>query len=358
MRFRIVSILKISGVFLFLNSLSANISLPLHTVRDQANTRHCWSYAMSHFLEARSLHARGIEMTINIEQDVVYWVNLERLMAIYDLKKDMIQWNPLNDEGGWQIEYWNSFTKYGKLLSASKTNVLPQLLYAPFDRYSSPIPFEDIARPQPVANLISFEALKVKLLGNDFQTREEAFTYVREWLDGNYGKPVLSTEWLGEAISLNHVPKKILDADYENMNHTESMVLIKPISDQGYGWVKYLGDRFWGYRFDQSKIFTLIKQVLDAGWPVTYDNVYHATTIIAYQKNEVNGKFYYAIADSDPASIYWLEESVLLSNLNLITVPLYTVSNLIPKREGAQIMLPLPRAESWDEVDNLRLPPR
>lgn len=355
---RLQSFFKFIGIFLFLNSLSAEISLPLHTVRDQSSTRHCWSYAMSHLLETRSLYAHKVEATINIEQDVVYWVNLERLMSIFDQKKDMIQWNPLYDEGGWQIEYWNSFLKYGKLITASKADVIPQVVYSPFFTYYSDNPFVTIERPSPVADLLSFEELKEKLIGNEFPTREEAFAYVRTWLDGQYGKPFLTTQWMGEEIATQEVPKKILASDFEVMKNTESMVLIKPVSDLGQGWVKYLGERYWGYRYEQGKIFGLIQQVLDKGWPVTYDNVYHAITIIAYKKNEETGKTHYAIADSAPASIYWQDEERLLGDLNLVTVPLHTVSDLLPAREGARLLLPLPRAESWDEVDNVIVPPR
>jgi len=309
-------------------------------------------------LESRALHAHKIEATINIEQDVVYWVNLERLMSIFDLKKDMIQWNPLYDEGGWQIEYWNSFLKYGKLITSSKADAIPQVLYSPFAPYYSDIPFVTIDRPMPTEGILSFEAVKEKLLSNDFVTREEAFSFVRDWLDTHYGKALLRTQWLGEEIATQDVPKKILATDYEAMKSTESMVLIKPVSDLGNGWVKYLGERYWGYRYDQSKIFGLIQQVLDKGWPVTYDNVYHAITIIAYKKNEETGKMHYAIADSSPASIYWQDEDLLLGNLNLVTVPLHTVTDLLPAREGARLLLPLPRAESWDEVDNVKIPPR
>src|SRR5688572_13808582 len=89
-------------LFLLSAAASAGVRLPVPYLRDQADTAHCWSYAMSNLLESRALAREGLAVHVNVEKDVVYWINYERMKYITETRNEFYLGSY---EGGWQIEY-------------------------------------------------------------------------------------------------------------------------------------------------------------------------------------------------------------------------------------------------------------
>ena len=109
------------------------------------------------------------------------------------------------------------------------------------------------------------------------------------------------------------------------------------------------------YRYDEEKILNLIETALTNGWPVTFDNVYHAMTIIGFEKT-ANGT-YYAVADSAPASIKWYPAGTVRYNLNLVTVAKTAIEGLIPPRDESNVCAGS-EATSWtNTTESLRKEP-
>jgi hypothetical protein len=130
----------------------AQVLLPLHTLRDQGTTDHCWAYSMTHLLESRAMARESNEILINIEKDVKYWVDYERMMYIHRSKGNFY----LGEyEGGWQIEYFESFLKHGKSVYSNQ-RVNPQLRYQPLQDYFSNMKFLPEPRPQEDSTLPSW----------------------------------------------------------------------------------------------------------------------------------------------------------------------------------------------------------
>ncbi len=327
----------------------AETSIPLMTVRDQADTAHCWSYATSHLLEARALERSSEKVLINIEKDVKYWLDYERMKFVFKTKGDFY----LGDyEGAWQIEYWESFLKHGKLLKGVET-VQPSVTYAYPAEVRTGLPFMNEERPPVDATLMSFSQAKEYLLGETDEAKAEAF--IVDYLNRYYGKPVMTTEWKGQQISIAETASKVLGTDFDSHNKVESMVLVKPVTDNQFGWAKFLNERYWGYRLDQAKILSWIELSLDQHWPVTFDNVYHAMTIIGY--HEVGAETYYAVADSQPATITWYSSGRMLQNLNLVTFSKEAVASVLPPRTRGNFYVTR-RGASLDIYDHVNIPPR
>ncbi len=329
----------------------SGIRLPIHSLRDQSSTAHCWAYASSHLLETRTLDRESMDVIINIEKDVKYWVDYERMLYNFQTKKDFYMGSY---EGGWQIEYWESFLKHGKSIYQVKINP-PQILYPLFDLYSKNLGFIDSPRPTPDPTLISLEAVAEKLKGNDFKSESEVISFARDYLDRLYGKNSETTDWFDHEIKTEETSKYILGKDYGANHETDSLVLVKPVTDGKFGWVRYLQDRYWGYRYDQTKILKLIEYSLDQHWPVTFDNVYHAMTLIGYEKK--GGDIYYAVVDSAPGSIYWKASKDMLTQLNLVTFFKEAIQGQIPPRAGESV-LRFPLGFMLDHYDHVDFPPR
>lgn len=338
----------ITFVFLICNSAWATgVRLPIHTLRDQDGTAHCWAYATSHMLESRALLRDSIEAMIDIEKDIKYWVDYERMLSLYRLKTDIyIDYY----EGAWQIEYWEAFLKHGRPL-VKTLSTTPEIRYPILAPYYSQIDFSagppyvnDPTRP-------SLEEVKTKLKDGTFATEDEAKAYITNYLDRWYDKATFTTTWLDTPVNTEEVPKLLLGEDFGQGLITASFVLIKPVTDGNFGWAKYLGERYWGYRYDSTKVIDLIIHSLDDSWPVTFDNVYHAMTIVGYEHK--NSETYFAVADSVGARIIWYSSHDLQSALNLVTFFRPTIEELLPSQTKTRVS----GIEDMDARDNLKHPP-
>ena len=325
----------------------AGVQLPLHTLRDQANTSHCWAYASSHLLESRALVRGDTEFMIDTELDSNYWVNYERMMEIYRTKNKDIYLG--SSQGGWQMEFWNTLLKHGKNIHHTK-HTQAQILYPVLKDYSTHLAFLPPPVHSPDPSLPSFESLRAKF-EKEFKTEAEASEYAIDYLDRYYGEPKNSTTWFAEETDLTDTASLILEDDFEKNNKTDSLVLIKPVTDGDSKWVKYLGERFWGYRYDAAKILELVEASLDKQFPVTFDNVFHAMTIIGYETS--NGDTFYAVADSVPGKITWYSSASLKSSLNLVTFFGESIQEFIPPRPPS-----LKSENGYDQRDGLTEPPR
>lgn len=344
---RLLNVVLCLSLFLSLQVKAEGIRLPLHSLRDQSHTSHCWAYAMSHMLESRALYRGGVDAVIDIERDAKYWVDYERLMAIYKSKNDEIYFG--DNEGGWQIEYWNAFLKHGKAFHKVSSN-LAQILYPVFTPFNQHLDFMPGPTNPHDATLPTFAAAKKHVMSN-LQSTAEVEKYAFDFLERYYGAPAEETNWMGETVSLNETAEKLMDDDFADHNTVEDLVLVKPVTDGDYKWVKYLGERFWGYRYDKEKVLQLVQHSLDNGWPVTFDNVYHAMTILGY--DEKDGMDFYAVADSGGGSITWYESSRMLSNLNLVSFFKGSIAGELPaKPKKAQN-----NGINYDKKDGTTIPP-
>jgi hypothetical protein len=149
----------------------------------------------------------------------------------------------------------------------------------------------------------------------------------------------------------------ILGADYNANQTVDALVLVKPTTDGQYGWIKYLDDRYWGYRYDRSQILNLIELSLTNKFPVTFDNVYHAMTIVAFTPAK-DGVKYYAVADSIPGKITWYSQDKMLGQLNLVTFFKSAIPNSLPPRNSNHMLnMLIPMNKTIDQVDNVAFPP-
>ena len=337
----------------FTTLVQAQVLLPLHTLRNQGTTDHCWAYSMTHLLETRALVRDSNEIMINIEKDIKYWVDYERMMYNFRTKQSFYLGNY---EGGWQIEYFESLLKHGKSIY-SNAKVTPQLRYQPLQDYFSNMKFLPEPRQQEDSTLPSWEQAS-QAMRTQFKTEQEAHNYAINYLNRKYGQPQATTQWNGRPIAVSDTAKAILGSDYVVNQSVDALVLVKPTSDGNFGWIKYLENRYWGYRYDKAQILPLIELSLNNKFPVTFDNVYHAMTIVAYTP-ATNGVKYYAVADSIPGKITWYSADKLLGELNLVTFFRYAIPNALPpKSSGHMLRLMIPYSKTLDQFDNVAIPPR
>lgn len=341
-------------ILLYLASFSVvgrgAVQLPLHTLRDQASTDHCWAYSMSHALEARALVRDGVEFVFDIERDAKYWVDYERMWAIYKTKNTSIYLGTY--EGGWQVEFFNALLKHGRTIMRSEMKA-PQILYPVLAPYDQRLPFFPVAKPHvPDPTLQTIEAVR-RDLEEGFDSDEEAHAFIVDYLDKRYGKPLSETTWLGAKTPLKLTGKAVLGHDFNDINSVDQFILVKPVKhvNDPEQWVKYLGDRFWGVRVPEGKVLSLIRLSLDRKFPVTFDNVYHAMTIVGYEKVDEN--YHYAVADSVPGKITWYEEQSLAYNLNLTSFFAPAIEDQLPPRSKTIA----PSDIRWDVIDNTLIPP-
>lgn len=335
------------------NSFStwAGVRLPLNTLRDQSTTAHCWAYAMSHALESRALQRENLNFMFETERDVKYFVDLERMRYIYASKEDFF----IGDyEGGWQIEFFESLLKHGK--SIQRAERLPQvnISYPVLTNFFEHLPFVNIARPVPETGL-TFEEAKGRLLSTEFANATAADNYIVDFLNRVYGAPQTRTQFLGQNIALQETAAHVLGADMSPGAAVEdAVVLVKPVASGPSGWLKYLEERYWGYRMPTAEVTALVRLSLDRGWPVTYDNVGHAMTIIGYEAQ--GDAFLYAVADSVPGKITWYTEANMRRDLNLITFFRVAIEGQLPPREQNNLAI-FPPDVDVDALDNLKRPP-
>lgn len=339
----LLKIVFASLIFVF--AAEAGVRLPLHTLRDQASTSHCWAYAASHMLESRALVRGDLEFMFDVERDSNYWLNIERMISYYRTKNEDIYIG--SNQGGWQIEYWNTLLKYGKHIHHT-TQKPAQILYPIMQNYTEHFPFMPPPPHKPDPTLPSFDTLKTKI--KTFKSEEELMKFAVDYLDRYYGKPKMTTEWFEEEIDLNQVAPLMMEDDFTQHQHAENLILIKPVTDKDYKWVKYLGERFWGYRYDKETVLDLVTTSLDNGYPVTYDNIGHAMTILGYETTK-EGTFF-AVADSVPGKISWYDSTRMVRDLNLVTFFEASIETYLP---------PKPRSyeaqERIDLKDGLLFPP-
>lgn len=336
-----------AGLFLFAFTAHAAARLPLLSLRDQATTTHCWAYASSHFLESRALLRDNQSVVIDVERDTKYWVDYERLWSIYKTKNADIYFGSY--EGGWQIEFWDSLLKHGKSVYKTETKAA-EVVYREFDPFREHLDFIPGQVYPASTGLPSFEVARAHV-ANDIRDDVEARSYIVDFLDRYYGKPTATTQWFGKEIATEELAENLLQGDFAAHNTTDDLYLVKPVTDGNYGWVKYLGERFWGYRLDQGRVLALVKHSLDQGFPVTFDNVSHAMTIIAH--DEKGGQTMFAVADSGGGMITWYDSAAMLSNLNLLTVFKAAVQDQLPARPVTWMS----KGIRYDERDNLLMPP-
>jgi len=343
-------------IFLYSATSFAGIRLPLNTLRDQGGTAHCWAYAMSHLLESRALSRDSTEAMIDIEQDTKYWVDYERMMFIFNSKKDFFLGTY---EGGWQIEFFETLLKHGKAIRLSNNTHKTEPFYPLLETFNGLIPFLPVERPLPDQTLISFTEAS-NILKNTIKTQEDAVSFSLDFLDRYYGKAKTTTQWFGNDIENTLIAEKLLGSDYSENSKTSAFILVKPIPENGQqgeeGWVQYLSERYLGYRLHRTKILKLIETSLDNKWPVSFDNVYHAMTIVGYETKDQDT--YYAVSDSSPAQIRWLNSKDMLDQLNLVSVAAVAVSGLLPKFEPEMApYIRLQGNQNIDIIDNVVFPP-
>jgi len=342
--YRLIAIvLVVSGV-----SQATGVRLPLLTLRDQAGTAHCWSYAMSHALESRALARDGVKFQFDIEQDTKYWVDFERMWAIYKTKDSDIYLGSY--EGGWQIEFLNALLKHGRPVRASsyeKADILYPVM-KDFTDHMAFMPSKDTFTPDPsVPSLEDVRQTIVKGFDSDDKARE----FMIDYLNKRWGKAVEKTMWLDSDIAVSDVGERVLGADYKEISSVKNFLLVKPVKEGAEEkWVKYLGNRFWGIRQNTDKVLSMIRLSLDRSYPVTFDNVYHAMTIVGYEKDEKG--YFYAVADSVPGKITWYTEADLIMNLNLVSFFEPAVKDQLPEKPINYI--PTGR---YDAIDNVLYPP-
>lgn len=303
---------------------SAAVLLPLQTLRDQANTAHCWAYASGHLLESRAQVRESIDFMFETERDVKYWVDFERMLAIYRLKTDV--YLDFSYEGAWQIEFLQSLAKHGKHILRSQTGNQAVWYQSRVD-YTTGLPYLPVTR-NTGGQSYDAETVRVKLLSGGL-TEAQALAYIKEVLNNQYGAPTDTTTWFGHPTALTDTARLALGSDFV-AEDTLGFVLVRPVDASDVGWGKLLAERFWGYNYDISKILDLVKLSLKNGWPVTYDNVGHAMTIIGYDNND--GVDYFAIADSAPARIKWFNANRMRDDLNLLTFYRASIPDQLPPR--------------------------
>lgn len=325
----------------------------MHSLRDQANTDHCWAYAMSNLIESRSLFSNSRDVTFNTELDVKYWVDFERMLYMYRTKNDVFLGLY---EGGWQIEFWESFLKHGKnLYQVHKEK--PTVWYSPFEYYTKHIEFMSVPRGEVDPTLMT-PAQAAEKLKTGFQTEEDAVAFITDFLNRRYGKPTNYTSYLDNPIYVSDTPRWVLGKDYQKNHNVDSVVLVKPVDDGKFGWVRYLSDRYWGYRYDSTKVNRLIVKSLRNGWPVSFDNSYHAMTIVGYEMKQ--NVLYFAIADSIHGEIRWVSEPIFNSQLNLLTFVQSAIPGELPLRVSNKAMDLGIRTRNFniDKMDNVDKPLR
>jgi hypothetical protein len=281
---------------------------------------------MAFVLESHALAHSSFDATIDLEKNLMYWINYDRMTYIYKTKGDFFL--DKNNEASWQIEYWEAFLKHGAQISESKIGT-PDIWYSDFHIYRSSTPFMPEARPVPDASLIPIPDL-VARLKKGFSSDAEADGYIRDYLDRWFGKPLVEAKWLGEALPVEGVPAKLLGNEFPVDGSVDSMILVKPIDKGTIGWAPYLYNRYWAYFYDSSKVLDLVRMSLDHGWPVTFDMGAHAETIIGYREAPVGTM--YAIADSLASSIAWVDSGSMQSRLNLVTFFKDAIPGAIPPR--------------------------
>lgn len=344
----LVTLLSIS--FVVLSQLAVGgVRLPLHSLRDQSSTSHCWAYAMSHALESRALHRDGIDSVIDIERDAKYWVDYERLMAIYKSKNKEIYFGEY--EGGWQIEFYNAFLKHGKSFFRAESNPA-QILYPYFEKFDKHLAFMPGPTNPHDPTLPTFDKVREEV-EKSTKSEEEVKKYVFDFLDRYYGKPAEESKWLqGQTLGLTETAEALLGDDFENHSTVNDLILVKPVTDGDSKWVKYLGERFWGYRYESAKLLDLVRHSLDNGWPVTFDNVFHAMTILGYETKD-GGDTFYAVADSGGGTITWYPSQSMLSNLNMASFFKESIEGMLPNKPKQA-----PRdGVNYDKRDNVTFPP-
>ncbi len=337
-----------------LGSLWGGVRLPLKTLRDQGTTAHCWAYSMSHLLESRALSRENLDVMIEVERDVKFWVDFERMHYIHQSKKDFF----LDDyEGGWQIEFFETLIKHGKSLARSAASATSDIVYPLFQNFNIHLPFENISRVAADASL-SFPRAKERLLSNEFSDFASADIFIRDFLTAKYGEAQVRTTFLSEEIAIKESASKILGSDFSQESTVNDFVLVKPVSDANVGWVKYLESRYWGYRMDRRQLPLMVRRSLDGNWPVTFDNVGHAMTVVGYGRPSENpdSAYEYAVADSIPGKITWYTEAQLLNNFNLVTFRATAVSADIPAR-GPHTLALFPPDFNIDAHDKTQIPP-
>ncbi len=303
---------------------SGSIRLPLDSLRSQKGTMHCWAYAMSHLLESRAALRESNFVMFDVETDTKYWVDYERLWSVYRMNSDVYIGNV---ELGWQMEFWEALLKHGRALyrTAHGSSEAGYPLLTPF---FSPWGFiAGSSSHTPGASAIPPAAIKQRIQIGGFANEFEVDDFITHSLDQWYGRPQNATQWFGKTIALEETPSYVLGIDFAPAK-LESFVLIKPVSDNEYGWVKYLDERYWGYRYNAKSALSLIDRSLDSHWPVSFDNSRHAMTIVGYEKGA--SETHYAVADSIGSKITWITGRKLLPSLNLLTIFHATVADLLP----------------------------
>ena len=330
-------------------SAVAGVLLPLQTLRNQASTAHCWAYASGHMLESRAQAREMVDFMFTTEQDTKYWVDFERLMYIWRTKKDF--YFDFSYEGGWQIEFMNSLLKYGKVIKRSQTGNA-QVWYNSFSDYTTALPFEVIARPTPDRSLPETSEIAAKMRGNTLVTEADAMAYANDILTRQYGRPMSQTKWFGQTVDLKETTELVFGSD--NVTSLNAFVLVKPTNDGNYGWSAMISERFFGFRMETSKVLSMIKKSLDKQWPVTFDNVYHAMTIIGYDTKD--GVDYFAVADSVPGKITWYSASRMPNDLNLVTFYRAAIAEDLPAQTKGNTVT-WPKNFNSDKYDYIDIPP-
>lgn len=332
-------------------SAFAGTRLPFHSLRDQDSTMHCWAYAMSHAVESRALSRDHMTPIVYVEKEVKRWVDYERLMYMYKTKNDFY-FDP-DSEGAWPIEYWEALLKHGFQIY-KVSNDEPTLTYPINKPYYENLGFIDYERPPVDPDLIDVDEMKRKLR-NEISNDAEATKFIEKYLKGLFGDPTMTTKWFEKTVNINEISALLLGKDVPAAGSLQDkinkMALVVPVSDGNQRWVKYLENRYWGYRYDSKNIFLMIETSLKNGYPIPFDNTQHAMTIIGFEK--VDTTTYYAVADSSPAKITWKPGSTLKDQLHHLYFYTESIPGVLPPKPEQQPI----SDRDYDELDGFITPP-
>jgi hypothetical protein len=307
-------IITLSALLISFNAF-AGILLPLPQVRDQGDTTHCWAYAMTHAIEARTLARDSNEVVIHIEKDLIYWAAYERLMEVFNSKQDY-PWDPFLEMGR-MFEFWKAFQRHGKQIVkvAQGSNVA---IYSYPNDFKGTLGF---IAGQTQDNSTNTTVLIKKLKATTDVNVAKAL--IEEALNQHFGKPDTSdTPWLNGRIGFVDVPKYVMGSDLPAAT-IQDWIVVEPSYSSNVGqWEKMGGT--WVYHYPRAKLMDLIRASLDQKWPVTHANWGHARTIIGYQDRS------FAVADSIGQKITWFTEDALLRDTASIELLRSVVGNLIP----------------------------
>ncbi len=320
--------------FVFSFSAYADVLLPLSTLRVQG-VFHCWAYVVAYTLESRALSRDGIEIFIDVEKDLDYWVNYQRLKDVYFQKR---RYSDKKDEHGNIVgigsrlgvgfDFWQHAYQQGLFIYQSRLGANRQPLYSTTEGFQSSVthlysyPFEDTHWLD--TDFLALASVESKLLDKDLRW-SEAENLIHEGLRAHFKydkipSAVSDTTWLEATVSTKESLDKVLGADRMNIRFYD-WISIVPF-EREKKWTRDRLSGAWSYGLKREEYPSLIRESLDQGWPigVTFADLAHITPVVGYAsetKQDGRTKYKYAVVHGmgSPADVSWETEEFLLKDL-------------------------------------------